>query len=142
MTFYGVLWAAGSADIIATQFHLRFEDVIWVFRVLIIAGPVIAAVLVRQGCLALLAHERERETHGVESGVIVRLPTGGYAEVVWTPAPALPPRSEHHGRSVDPGPEPEHGQCRRERWARTRRWPGPLAERLTAWSPRDVDSVA
>lgn len=110
MTFYGVLWAAGSADIIATQFHVRFEDVIWVFRVLIIPGPVIAAVLVRQGCLALLAHERERETHGVESGVIVRLPTGGYAEVVWTPAPALPPGSEHQGRSVDPGPEPEHGQ--------------------------------
>jgi ubiquinol-cytochrome c reductase cytochrome b subunit len=80
MTFYGALWAAGSADLIATQFAVSFESVIWLLRGVAVLGPPIAYLLTRQVCLTLQASDRERLLHGAESGVIVRSPSGGYSE--------------------------------------------------------------
>jgi ubiquinol-cytochrome c reductase cytochrome b subunit len=75
------LWAAGSTDLIATEFSVSFEGVIWSLRALAVAGPVIAYVLARQVCLALQAADRERRQHGAPSGRIERSPSGGYHEV-------------------------------------------------------------
>ena len=80
MTFYGALWAAGSADLIATQFAVSFESVIWLLRGVAVLGPPIGYLLTRQVCLTLQASDRERLLHGAESGVIVRSPSGGYSE--------------------------------------------------------------
>ena len=46
-----------------------------------LAGPVIAYLLAVGICRALRAAETERQRHGVETGAIVRLPSGGYVEL-------------------------------------------------------------
>lgn len=81
VTFYAALWAAGSADILATQFAVSFEGVILTLRTVVLAGPVTAYLLGAGICRALCAVENERGRHGVETGAIVRLPGGGYVEL-------------------------------------------------------------
>lgn len=81
MTFYGVLWLAASADVMAFVFHLSFESVIVILQVTLIAGPVLAFMLTRRICLALQKKDRDLVLHGYETGRIVRLPGGEFVEV-------------------------------------------------------------
>ncbi|MFC5860632.1 hypothetical protein [Agromyces flavus] len=81
IVFYGVLWAAGSADLIATQFSVTFEGVIAVLQALLVVGPAIAFVVTRRVCLGLQRRDRDILHHGYETGRIVRLPGGEYIEV-------------------------------------------------------------
>lgn len=81
IVFYGVLWGAASADLVATHFHLAVESVVAGYQVLAIAGPPIAFWLTRRVCLALQKRDRDILLHGYETGRIVRLPGGEYAEV-------------------------------------------------------------
>jgi ubiquinol-cytochrome c reductase cytochrome b subunit len=80
VTFYATLWLAGSADVIATQFRVSFEGVIWFLRTVVLLGPPMACLLTRQICYTLQFQDRERLLHGAESGRIVQLPNGGYVE--------------------------------------------------------------
>jgi len=80
VTFYGTLWLAGSADVIATHFRVSFEGVIWLLRAVVLLGLPMAYLLTRQICFALQIQDRERLLHGAESGRIVRSPNGGYVE--------------------------------------------------------------
>ena len=81
LVFYGTLWAAGSADLIATQFQLSFNAVIHVLQVIVLVGPVRRDFSITYtACRTLQEAEHERLMHGVESGQIVRLPSGGYVE--------------------------------------------------------------
>ncbi len=81
VTFYGVLWAAASSDIIATHFRLSIEGVILGCQILLIAGPVIAYIVTKRICVGLQKKDREIALHGYETGRIVRLPGGEYVEV-------------------------------------------------------------
>jgi ubiquinol-cytochrome c reductase cytochrome b subunit len=81
VTFYAVLWAAASSDIIATHFWLTMEGVIHTLQALLIIGPVIAYFITKRICIALQKKDREIVLHGYESGRIVRLPGGEYIEV-------------------------------------------------------------
>lgn len=81
IVFYGALWGAGSADLVATHFHVSVETVVTVYQALVIAGPILAFVLTRRVCLALQKKDREILLHGYETGRIVRLPGGEYTEV-------------------------------------------------------------
>ncbi|AWB86309.1 cytochrome b [Mycetocola zhujimingii] len=81
VTFYAVLWAAASSDIIATHFHVTMEGVIRTLQVLLFLGPVIAYFVAKRICLGLQKKDREIALHGFESGRIVRLPGGEYIEV-------------------------------------------------------------
>lgn len=81
VTFYAVLWAAASSDLIATHFKLTIEGVIIGCQVLLIIGPIIAYFVAKRVCLALQKKDREIALHGFESGRIVRLPGGEYIEV-------------------------------------------------------------
>ncbi|SFN58407.1 cytochrome b [Mycetocola miduiensis] len=81
VTFYAVLWAAASSDIIATHFKLTMEGVIHTLQVLLFLGPVIAYFIAKRTCLALQKKDRSIALHGYESGRIVRLPGGEYIEV-------------------------------------------------------------
>ena len=80
LVFYCSLWLAGGADIIATQFDVSFNGVILVLQVTTLVGPLLGFWVTRASCLALQELERDRRLHGVESGVITRLPSGGYVE--------------------------------------------------------------
>jgi len=81
IVFYGVLWAAGSADLIAVAFSLTIEGVVLALQILLLTGPVIAFTVARRVCLALQRKDRELLLHGFETGRIVRLPGGEYIEV-------------------------------------------------------------
>jgi ubiquinol-cytochrome c reductase cytochrome b subunit len=81
MVFYGTLWAAGSADLLATQFRLSFEGVILILQVVLLFGPVAAFVLTRRICRGLQDRDAELVRHGTESGRILRSPGGGYTDV-------------------------------------------------------------
>ena len=81
VTFYAVLWAAASSDIIATHFYLTMEGVIHTLQALLVIGPIIAYFVTKRICIALQKKDREIALHGYESGRIVRLPGGEYIEV-------------------------------------------------------------
>ncbi len=81
VTFYAVLWAAASSDLIATHFKLSIEGVITSLQFLLLLGPVLAYFLTKRICLALQKKDRQIVLHGYESGRIVRLPGGEYIEV-------------------------------------------------------------
>jgi ubiquinol-cytochrome c reductase cytochrome b subunit len=79
-TFYGMLWLAGGNDIIAHAFHIPLFATIWFFRFAVTLGPFIAFEIARRWALGLQNHERKILEHGVETGIVVRLPNGQYVE--------------------------------------------------------------
>ena len=81
IVFYGVLWAAGSADLIATQFSVSVEGVIGALQLLLVVGPIVGFSLARRMCLGLQRRDRDVLAHGVETGRLVRLPGGEVVEV-------------------------------------------------------------
>ncbi len=81
VTFYAVLWAAASSDIIATHFKVTMEGVINTLQILLIVGPIIAFVVTKRIALALQKKDQEILLHGFETGRIVRLPGGEFIEV-------------------------------------------------------------
>lgn len=81
VTFYAVLWAAASSDIIATHFWVTMEGVIHTLQALLFVGPIVAYFVTKRMCIALQKKDREIALHGYESGRIVRLPGGEYIEV-------------------------------------------------------------
>lgn len=81
ITFYAVLWAAASSDLIATHFWLTMEGVIHALQALLILGPILAYFVTKRICIALQKKDREIVLHGYESGRIVRLPGGEFIEV-------------------------------------------------------------
>ena len=82
VTEYGLLWAAGGNDIVATQLHLSVNTITAFTRVAVLVAPVLVFLLVRRLCLGLQAIDRERHTHGEETGVVRRSVEGGYSEQV------------------------------------------------------------
>jgi len=81
VTFYGVLWAAASTDLIAVFFQMSLNHVLTFMQVLLIAGPIAAYIITKRTCLSLQRKDREIVLHGRETGRIVRLPHGEYIEV-------------------------------------------------------------
>ena len=81
VTFYAVMWAAASSDLIATHFRLSIEGVTHTLQVSLIVAPIVAYIVTKRIALALQKKDREIALHGFESGRIVRLPGGEYIEV-------------------------------------------------------------
>ena len=80
MTFYGLFWIAGGNDIIAIKLNLSINQITYFLRVAVFIGPVIAFIITRRWCISLQRHDNEKLLHGLESGVIMRDPQGGYSE--------------------------------------------------------------
>ncbi len=81
ITLYGLLWAAAGNDEIAYHLQVSLYTVTWVFRVLVLAGPVLAFALTRMSCHAAQARRRDEAAHGFETGRIVMTPEGGFTEI-------------------------------------------------------------
>ncbi|MET8143323.1 ubiquinol-cytochrome c reductase cytochrome b subunit [Sphaerisporangium sp. NPDC005288] len=86
ITFYGLLWLLGANDWISAKFHISLYTTTEVGRVLIFVGPAIAYFVTYRMCIGLQRHDADVLSHGVESGVIKRLPHGEYIEVHVPPA--------------------------------------------------------
>ncbi|MEY9213091.1 cytochrome bc complex cytochrome b subunit [Thermobifida halotolerans] len=81
ITFYGVLWLAGSNDILSHTFQISLFTTTWIFRVALLVGPVVAFIVTKRICLGLQRRDRETLEHGYESGTITQLPGGEFVEV-------------------------------------------------------------
>jgi ubiquinol-cytochrome c reductase cytochrome b subunit len=81
VVFYGVLWSAGSADLVATHFGLSVESVVVFLQVTLVVGPIVAFILTRRVAIGLQRKDEEILLHGYETGRIVRLPGGEYVEI-------------------------------------------------------------
>jgi ubiquinol-cytochrome c reductase cytochrome b subunit len=109
ITFYGLLWAAAANDQIAFHLQIPLYTVTWIFRVLVLAGPVLAFVLTRIFAHALADRRRDEELHGRETGRIVMTPQGGFEEIrepAQRPAPLAAASAATSVRAVTaPGPD-------------------------------------
>jgi ubiquinol-cytochrome c reductase cytochrome b subunit len=81
ITFYGLLWAAAANDEIAYHLQIPLYTVTWIFRVLVLAGPVLAFGLTRLICHEVAARRADEAEHGIETGRIVMTPQGGFTEI-------------------------------------------------------------
>ncbi|WP_214411898.1 cytochrome bc1 complex cytochrome b subunit [Sphaerisporangium fuscum] len=107
ITFYGILWLMGANDWISAKFHIPLYETTVAGRVLIFLGPAFAYFVTYRICVGLQQHDVETISHGVESGVIKRLPNGEYIEVHVPPVEDI---AEHmRGKkpiaAIEPGPD-------------------------------------
>nr|WP_229805695.1 ubiquinol-cytochrome c reductase cytochrome b subunit [Microbispora rosea] len=86
IAFYGVLWLFGGNDLISANFQVDLYTTTWAGRILVFAAPALAYAITYRICLGLQRSDAAVLSHGVESGVIKRLPNGGYVEVHSPPA--------------------------------------------------------
>ena len=91
LTFYGVLFIGGQNDILARTFDWSLQATSWVLRVMLFAAPPIAVYFTKRICLGLQHKDEEVLHHGIETGIIRRLPSGEYIEVH---APLPQPKAE------------------------------------------------
>ncbi len=117
MTFYGLMWAAGGNDIIAIRLNLSINQITYFMRVRSSSDPLIAFMITRRWCISLQRADQEKLLHGLESGVIMRDPQGGYTE-------KSPPAAGRRGLHPD---RPSAGRGLR---------PGVRRPTRTAWPPR------
>jgi ubiquinol-cytochrome c reductase cytochrome b subunit len=80
ITLYGLLWAAGGNDILATTFHQNLNHITYFMRGAIFVIPVIVFIVAKRWCISLQRHDNDKLLHGYESGIIMRSPEGGYSE--------------------------------------------------------------
>jgi len=77
--FYFVLFGASSTDVLANYLSLSLNFVLWSFRVLTIAVPIITYPITYRICIELQHAEGagKRKRHNI----VIRTPTGGYQTV-------------------------------------------------------------
>ncbi|MCA2223113.1 cytochrome bc1 complex cytochrome b subunit [Nonomuraea aurantiaca] len=100
VVFYGVLWLFGANDEIAANFQISLNVTTYAGRVLVFVAPALAYLITYRICLGLQRYDAGVISHGVESGVIKRLPNGGFVEA-HVPAAA---DIEAHVRGKQPVP--------------------------------------
>ena len=106
ITLYGLLWAAAANDEIAYHLQVSLYTVTWVFRILVLTGPVLAFALTRMICHVVKARRHDEAEHGIETGRIVMTPEGGFTEIREPAAPRLCPFG---GADDGPGTEQDGG---------------------------------
>jgi len=81
ITFYVVLTLSCVNDIIALKFDISLNATTWIGRIGMLVGPPLAYFIAYRFCLGLQRSDRAVLEHGIETGVIKRLPHGEYIEV-------------------------------------------------------------
>jgi ubiquinol-cytochrome c reductase cytochrome b subunit len=81
ISFYVVLTFSAMNDIIAYQFHLSLNATTWIGRIGMVVLPAIVYYITYRWCVSLQRSDRAVLEHGIETGIIKRLPTGAYIEL-------------------------------------------------------------
>ncbi|HEY2063091.1 MAG TPA: cytochrome bc complex cytochrome b subunit [Amycolatopsis sp.] len=79
--FFLVIELSGFNDIIADQFDISLNATTWAGRIGVLLVPPVAYYLTYRLCLGLQRADREVLEHGVETGIIKRLPHGEFIEI-------------------------------------------------------------
>ena len=81
ISFYLVLTLAAMNDIIALEFHISLNATTWIGRIGMVILPPLVYTITYRWCLGLQRSDRSVLEHGVETGIIKRLPHGAYIEL-------------------------------------------------------------
>ncbi|MFF5990504.1 cytochrome bc1 complex cytochrome b subunit [Prauserella flavalba] len=81
ITFFMVLELSGFNDIIAYTFDISLNATTWAGRIGVLIAPPLAYYITYRICLGLQRSDREVLEHGVETGIIKRLPHGEFIEI-------------------------------------------------------------
>ncbi|MGW9308111.1 cytochrome bc1 complex cytochrome b subunit [Saccharomonospora azurea] len=95
LTFFMVLEISGFNDIIAFKYDISLNAMTWAGRIGLLVLPPLAYYITYRICLGLQRSDREVLEHGVETGIIKRLPHGEFIEVHQPLGPV-----DEHGHSV------------------------------------------
>jgi ubiquinol-cytochrome c reductase cytochrome b subunit len=80
VAFYGILWLEGGNDVIADHLGISLYLTTEIARYAVFIGPVVAYIVTKRICLGLQRKDLRLLEHGVETGIISQLPSGGYVE--------------------------------------------------------------
>jgi ubiquinol-cytochrome c reductase cytochrome b subunit len=78
--FYAILLLEGANDVLADHFDVPLYTVTWIARIAVFVVPIGAYFVTKRICLGLQRRDAGLLTHGVETGIIVQLPTGEFIE--------------------------------------------------------------
>jgi ubiquinol-cytochrome c reductase cytochrome b subunit len=81
IAFYMVLTLSAMNDIIALKFHISLNATTWIGRIGMVVLPPIVYFVAYRWCIGLQRSDRAVLEHGVETGIIKRLPHGAYIEL-------------------------------------------------------------
>ncbi|GEM33660.1 ubiquinol-cytochrome c reductase cytochrome b subunit [Nocardia neocaledoniensis NBRC 108232] len=81
IAFYVVLTLSCVNDIIALKFDISLNATTWIGRIGVLLLPPLAYFVTYRFCIGLQRSDRAVLEHGIETGVIKRLPHGEYIEV-------------------------------------------------------------
>ncbi|USX53754.1 cytochrome bc complex cytochrome b subunit [Lentzea sp. HUAS12] len=81
ITYFMVLLLMGANDIFAYQFDISLNLTTWMGRIGMLVLPPVAYFVAYRICIGLQRGDREVLEHGVETGIIKRLPHGEFIEI-------------------------------------------------------------
>ncbi|MDT5193318.1 MAG: ubiquinol-cytochrome c reductase cytochrome b subunit, partial [Mycobacterium sp.] len=81
IAFYIVLTFACMNDIIALKFHISLNATTWIGRIGMVVLPAIVYYIAYRWCVGLQRSDRAVLEHGIETGILRRLPHGAYIEL-------------------------------------------------------------
>lgn len=81
IAFYIVLTFACMNDIIALKFHISLNATTWIGRIGMVVLPAIVYFVAYRWAVGLQRSDRAVLEHGIETGIIKRLPHGAYVEL-------------------------------------------------------------
>jgi len=81
IAFYMVLTYSAMNDIIAYKFHVSLNATTWIGRIGMLVLPPLVFFITYRWAVGLQRSDREVLEHGVETGIITRLPHGAYIEL-------------------------------------------------------------
>lgn len=95
IAFYIVLTFACMNDIIALKFHISLNATTWIGRVGMVVLPAIVYFIAYRWAVSLQRSDRAVLEHGIETGIIKRLPHGAYVELHQPLGPV-----DEHGHAI------------------------------------------
>ncbi|MDV2475221.1 cytochrome bc1 complex cytochrome b subunit [Rhodococcus zopfii] len=81
ITFYVVLTLMCVNDLIAYKFDISINATTWMGRIGMVILPPLAYYIAYRFCLGLQRSDRQVLEHGIETGIVRRLPHGEYIEI-------------------------------------------------------------
>jgi ubiquinol-cytochrome c reductase cytochrome b subunit len=81
VAFFIVTTMAGGNDVLAYAFDISLNATTWMARIGVLVLPPLAYFITYRICIGLQRADREVLEHGVETGIIKRLPHGEFIEV-------------------------------------------------------------
>lgn len=81
IALYMVLTLSAMNDVIALKFHISLNATTWIGRIGMVVVPPLVYFIAYRWAIALQRSDRDVLEHGIETGIIKRLPHGAYIEL-------------------------------------------------------------